>query len=192
MVCATRAQMSMRPRGEEVMNVTKQGTRYRIDLPEDLMKILRWHVANLPAGPMGSSGLLFPSETGGFRSMSTLDKPFRMVGTAIGLKKHVTPKGMRRTFQDLARRANVSGIVAREICGHATEAMQMHYSTVAPGEVRAAVAKIISMAGYKGLLEGRTAQGAASGAAQPLGHSEMHDDKKERIGQPLDGKGVSA
>jgi len=54
------------------------------------------------------------------------------------------------------------------------------------------VAKMISMAGYKRLLEGRTAQGAASGAAQPLGHSGMHDDKKERIGQPLDGKEVSA
>jgi hypothetical protein len=51
---------------------------------------------------------------------------------------------------------------------------------------------MISMAGYKRLLEGRTAQGAASGAAQPLGHSGMHDDKKERIGQPLDGKEVSA
>jgi Phage integrase family. len=148
-------------RGEEVMNVTKQGTRYRIDLPEDLMTILRWHGVNLPAGPMGSSELLFPSETGGFRSMSTLDKPFRTVGTAIGLKKHVTPKGMRRTFQDLARRANVSDVVTREICGHATEAMQMHYSTVAPGEVRAAVAKIISMAGYKGLLEGHNAPWAA-------------------------------
>jgi hypothetical protein len=39
--------------------------------------------------------------------------------------------------------------------------MQMHYSTVAPGEVRAAVAKIISMAGYKGLLEGHNAPWAA-------------------------------
>jgi integrase len=148
-------------RGDEVMNVTKQGTRYGIDLPEDLMKILRWHVANLPAGPMGSSELLFPSETGGFRSMSTLDKPFRTVGDAIGLKKHITPKGMRRTFQDLARRAKVSDIVAREICGHATEAMQRLYSTVASGEVREAVAKIISIAGYKGLLEGHNAPWAA-------------------------------
>jgi hypothetical protein len=51
---------------------------------------------------------------------------------------------------------------------------------------------MISMAGYKRLLEGHNAPWAASGAAQPLGHSEMHDDKKERIGQPLDGKEVSA
>ena len=54
-------------RHDEVMEATKQKTRYRITLPDDLMAILRWHVDRLPPGPMRDSELLFPSETGGFR-----------------------------------------------------------------------------------------------------------------------------
>ena len=50
------------------------------------------------------------------------------------------------------------------------------------------VAKMISMAGYKRPLEGHN----APWAAWPFGHSEMHEDRNERITQPLDGKGVSA
>jgi len=98
--------------------------RYPVALPLEMLDILRWHVASLPAEPMASSELLFPLELGGFRSMSTLDKPFKAVVDAIELKKRLTPKGMRRTYQDLARRANVPEIVARNICGHATVAMQ--------------------------------------------------------------------
>jgi integrase len=120
--------------GKDVMNCTKQKTRYPVALPLEMMEILRWHVASLPAGPMASSELLFPSELGGFRSMSILDKPFKAVVDAIELKKRLTPKGMRRTYQDLARRANVPEIVARNICGHATVAMQERYSTIASDE----------------------------------------------------------
>jgi hypothetical protein len=34
-----------------------------------------------------------------------LDKPFKDVSQHLSLGKEVTPKAMRRTFQDLARRA---------------------------------------------------------------------------------------
>ena len=88
-------------------------TRYRITLPDDLMAVLRWHVDRLPPGPMRDSELLFPSETGGFRSASALDKPFREVGEAINLRKRVTPRAMRRSFQDLARDADIETIVRR-------------------------------------------------------------------------------
>ena len=43
--------------------------------------------------------------------MSTLDKPFEAVVKAIKLKKRLTPKGMRRTYRDMARRAKVPEIV---------------------------------------------------------------------------------
>jgi hypothetical protein len=79
-------------RHDEVMEATKQKTRYRITLPDDLMAILRWHVDRLPPGPMRDSELLFPSETGGFRSASALDKPFREVGEAIKLRSE-SPHG---------------------------------------------------------------------------------------------------
>jgi integrase len=55
-------------RGPEIMECTKQGTRYRLTLPRELMDILRWHVEQLPEGPMSDSDLLFPGKQGGFRT----------------------------------------------------------------------------------------------------------------------------
>jgi hypothetical protein len=53
---------------------------------------------------------------------------------------------MRRTFQDLSRAAGVNDIVTRAISGHATEAMQRHYSTVSDDEMRTGLAKVVSLA----------------------------------------------
>ncbi|MCX5743062.1 MAG: hypothetical protein NT062_11275 [Proteobacteria bacterium] len=53
---------------------------------------------------------------------------------------------MRRTFQDLAREAKVKDVVARAICGHATQAMQQRYSTVGDPEMRSAIARVIDIA----------------------------------------------
>jgi hypothetical protein len=99
------------------------------------MAVLLWHADRLPAGPMQESDLLFPSETGGFRSPTVLDKPFKDVCQHLSLGKKVTPKAMRRTFQDLARRGAVDGLVQRSICGHLTEEMTERYSSVAQAEV---------------------------------------------------------
>jgi integrase len=120
------------------------------------MDILRWHVERLEvaAAPMRESELLFPSDTGGFRAASCLDRPFADVTKAIGLKKHLTPRAMRRTFNDLCRRAEVRDVVTRSISGHLTEEMQRHYSTVAPEEQRQSLAKVISLAGFRAALLG--------------------------------------
>ncbi|HZL18583.1 MAG TPA: tyrosine-type recombinase/integrase [Polyangia bacterium] len=139
-------------RHAEVMEATKQKTRYRITLPDDLMAILRWHVGRLPPGPMRDSELLFPSETGGFRAGSALSTPFREVGKAIGLRKRITPRAMRRTFQDLARNADIEAIVRQKICGHATQEMSDLYSTIPQREIQAAVGAVISLAKYRELL----------------------------------------
>ncbi len=130
-------------RGEEVMNCTKTGGRQRIGLPDELVEVLRAHVDRLPVGPMLDSDLLFPSEVGGFRANSVLDKPFKAVAKAIGLRKRITPKGMRRTFQDLTRFAKVEAFVARSISGHLTEEMQEHYSTPWESEQREGLAKVL-------------------------------------------------
>lgn len=135
-------------RKQEVMNRTKTGKqRPRIELPAEVMEILRWHVQRLPEGPMQGSELLFPSRKGGFRSRSVLDKPFDLVSSKIGLKINFTPRGMRRTFKDLARDAEVKDIVERAISGHQTDAMHERYQTVRGDEVRRAVAQVISLAG---------------------------------------------
>ena len=132
--------------GEEVMNTTKTKKRQRLFLPADLIDVLSWHVERLEWRKAKASDLLFPSKLGTFLAGSVLDRPFRAVAEAIGLGKKITPRAMRRTYQDLARAAEVKDLVTRSISGHATEAMQEHYSTVQIEEMRTSIGKIISIA----------------------------------------------
>jgi integrase len=131
----------------EVMERTKTGRRLRIPLPAELMNILRWHVDSLPDGPMHESELLFPSTSGGYRAPSCLDKPIRDIAVKAEIAKTLTPRFMRRTFQDLGRAANVHDFVVRAISGHATTSMQEHYSSVSGDEVRSGLGKVIALAG---------------------------------------------
>lgn len=132
--------------GSEVLKTTKQKTRYAIDLPEDVVEVLRWHVQTQLVTPeQQESDLLFPSIVGGFRAPTVLNKPFAVVSEEIGLGYAFTQRGMRRTFNDLCRAARVEDIVTRSISGHLTERMQHHYSTVRGDEQRASIAKVIDL-----------------------------------------------
>ncbi len=131
----------------EVMERTKTGKRLRIPLPSDLMEILQLHVDTLPDGPMRDSELLFPSTSGGYRAPSCLDKPIREIAKEAKIGKTLTPRFMRRTFQDLGRAASVHDFVVRAISGHATTTMQEHYSSVSGDEVRTGLAKVLKLAG---------------------------------------------
>lgn len=133
-------------RGERVRKVTKQRTRYSIHLPETAMKILRWHVdTQLRRPEQADSALLFPSILGGYRAPTLLNKPFAQVAREIGLPFTFTQKGMRRTFQDLTRAAEVHDVVIRSISGHLTEEMQRHYSTASGVEQSQSIAKVIRL-----------------------------------------------
>jgi integrase len=59
--------------------------------------------------------------------------------------KRFTVHGLRYTFTDLVRRANVDAVVRRALTGHVTEEMQRHYSTVGLDEKRAAVAGVLRL-----------------------------------------------
>jgi integrase len=131
----------------EVMERTKTGKRLRIPLPTVLMEILQQHVDTLPVGPMRQSELLFPSTSGGYRAPSCLDKPIVEIAKAAKIKKALSPRFMRRTFQDLGRAANVHDFVVKAISGHATTSMQERYSSVSGEEVRTGLAKVIALAG---------------------------------------------
>ena len=99
---------SLHTLGDEFMNTTKTKLRQRITVPPEVMDVLRWHVATQLTTPeQKASELLFPAEDGGFRSVSFLKKAFATVAQLIGLKKTFTPRGMRRTFNDLMRLAKV-------------------------------------------------------------------------------------
>jgi hypothetical protein len=149
----------------EVMDSTKTGRDQVIALDDRQVEILRWHLQRLAhenerrrrrapmnADAMDASELLFPAAPtkwnrgGGFRSASCLDKPFAEVAKVLELGYAVTPRAMRRTYQDLARAASVADIVTRSISGHATPEMQRHYSTVSNEEQRAGLAKVIDIA----------------------------------------------
>lgn len=151
--------------GEKTMTGTKNGLDQVVKLPPEVVEVLRWHVDRLTsenerrrerfpelAAAMDASELLFPAEPngrnrgGGFRTRSSLRRAFDDVGKAMGLAYEVTPRALRRTFQDLARAASVSDVVTRAIAGHRTPAMTAHYSTVDLDERQRAIAGIISLA----------------------------------------------
>jgi len=112
------------------------------------------------------SELLFPAVNGGFRSPSVLNKPFSDVANEIGLGKRFTQRGLRRTFNDLARTARVDALVTRSISGHLTERMQHHYSTVNSDEQRHGIAKVIELtkAREKRKVEASDADDGSGGA----------------------------
>lgn len=130
--------------GKEIMDQTKTGLDQEIPLPTLVLWVLREHVKSLE-GKMAESEYLFPATTGGLKSRSALDKPFRDVVTALRWDLKLTPRAMRRTFQDLARRAQVHDLVTRAISGHATDRMQRHYSTAQREEMLTAVNKVVSL-----------------------------------------------
>ncbi len=133
------------------------------------MDALRRHVQALPKGPKRDSDLLFPSETGGFLARSTLTKPMARVASLMGLSKSITPKGMRRTFQDLCRAASVPDVVTRAVSGHATEAMQERYSTVNDMEMVEHLGNVVAL--FAPRSDGSEAANDASGMHADLGRS---------------------
>jgi integrase len=151
--------------GEEVMQKTKTGLRQRINLPAQVMEVLRWHVETMLVTPeQQASDLLFPRDDGLFRSESALKKSFAEVRRLIGLKKKFSPRGMRRTFNDLARAAKVESLVTKSISGHLTDRMKDHYSTVSPTEQRQSIDRLLTLVHGKVTTSGVPSSGAPGGA----------------------------
>ena len=83
--------------------------------------------------------------------------PIRTLRVPSGLRKawthccdvagisNVTPHGLRRTFNDLARRAGVDPIVTKSLTGHVTERMREHYSSVGLDEKSDALNNVVSL-----------------------------------------------
>jgi integrase len=97
-----------------------------------------------PSAPL-TNALMFPSTVGTLRTANTLDAAFATCKEAAGITKRFTVHGLRYTFTDLVRRANVDAVVRRALTGHVTEEMQRHYSTVGLDEKRAAIAGVLRL-----------------------------------------------
>ena len=90
-------------RGEEVMQMTKQRTRYSITVPKTVLDVLTWHIEQqLKTPEQQDSDLLFPSTVGNFRSPTVLNKPFADVAEELDLPAS-SQRGMRRTYNDVGR-----------------------------------------------------------------------------------------
>jgi len=74
-------------------------------------------------------------------AFSCLDSPIDDIADKAKIGKALSPRFMRRTFQDLGRPAQVHDFAVRAISGHATTTMQEHYD---PGSV------LTSESGYGG------------------------------------------
>ena len=111
------------------------------------MSVLRWHAeTQLRTTQQRETDLLFPADDGDLRSETSLRKSFAQVAATIGLKKRFTPKGLRRTFNDAARVADLEGVVTMSISGHRTERMRDHYSSVSASEQREGIGKVLQLA----------------------------------------------
>ncbi len=122
------------------MDTTKTKLRQRISVPPDVMEVLADHVkTQLTTPEQIASDLLFPAADGGYLGEHCLRKPFAKVAALIGLEMSFTPRGLRRTFNDLARTARVEALVTKSISGHLTDRMREHYSTVHPVEQRESI-----------------------------------------------------
>jgi hypothetical protein len=116
----------------------------------------------------------------GFRTTNVFKKVFDDVCQVMALKKKISARAMRRTFQDLAREANIDSIVQRSICGHATPEMSQLYSTVGQKEIQRAVGKVISISGYRELTLSGDPEYARSMQAQN-GSSERQPEEPSDV-----------
>lgn len=133
----------------EVMNTTKTGVKLKIALHEEVVAILRRHVDELPTGKPRESDLLFPGWNGWYMRHSELDKPIRHIAAEAKIFKTLTPRCMRRSYQDLMRAAGVADVVVRSMSGHLTEEMQQHYSSVSGAEQAEAQGKVLAFIGRR-------------------------------------------
>ena len=95
-----------------------------------------------------------------------------MCAGLIGVKKNITPRAMRRTFNDVARAAKVESLVTKSISGHLTDRMKDHYSTVSPVEQRESIGRVLRLV-RTDVSPAAQQSGAASGAEGGVSGAEV-------------------
>lgn len=150
-------------RGDEILDMTKTKLDQEIKLPMGLVRVIQWHIdTQFKTDEMRASELLFPTNQGRLRDSRGLRRFFEAAERELKLKKTVTGRSLRRTFQDLTREAEVDVVITKAISGHATDAMRVHYSTAHDNEVQAGIAKVIDLAGVREAREDDPGQKKAS------------------------------
>ena len=121
-------------------------SRRTVPMCEQLASILRGHRQRMIAAqhPGLARGIVFPTQRGTLHKGTPMGAVLRRALATAGVDVHLTTHGLRRTFNDLARRV-ATGQVVRAIVGHTTEAMTGHYSVIDNGEKHAVQAAVIHL-----------------------------------------------
>jgi integrase len=117
-----------------------------IPIEKAVLDVLRWHRQSMIVAqhPGLTEGWVFPSKVGKlFLGTNSLSKAWKASLKAAGIADRFTVHGLRKTFNDLTRRAKVDPLVIKSITGHVTEDMREHYSTIDLSEKRRAVAAVV-------------------------------------------------
>ena len=95
------------------------------------------------------SGLVFPSDIGTFRGPQSVYEAMSVAVEAAGIRIHVTPQVLRRTFNTLLVLAGTDRIALRAIMGHTSEEMTRRYAGVNLDVKQAAVTHLFGKAAAK-------------------------------------------
>ena len=133
-------------KGTPVEPKTKRSRRVVALLPE-VAQALAYHRTRLvrKENPGLKAGWVFPTRRGRLHRGSPLLKVLRQALERAEIETDVTVHGLRRTFNDIARRI-VNREVLKSITGHTTDEMVEHYSRVDLEEKRAAAAGVLRRA----------------------------------------------
>lgn len=150
--------------GHEKLTKTDDPRRVVVVTPlrEVIEEHRRWLVATQHPGL--ESGLVFPASSrqaragarrrGGearwWRSKSSVDTPLRRLVAASGVTD-ISAHSLRRTFEDLGRRAGVDQLVRRAVAGWRTETAQGIYATVDRSEREAAAEAVLQLVAAQGV-----------------------------------------
>lgn len=116
-----------------------QASRRTVGLPDEVLDRLRArrHRMIVEQHPGLALGWVFPCKMGTHHRGYPLRTKLAKARDAAGIQIRFTTHGLRRTYNDLARR-HADGLVVRSVIGHSSEAMTEHYSHVDVGEKKAA------------------------------------------------------
>lgn len=133
-------------KGTPVEPKTKRSRRV-VALEPEVAEALAQHLARLKkkGNPGLEEGWVFPTRRGLLHRGSPLLKVLRQAIERSEIETDVTVHGLRRTFNDIARRI-VNREVLKSITGHTTDEMVEHYSRVDLEEKRAAAAGVLRRA----------------------------------------------
>ena len=169
--------------GDEIMDGTKTGDDLEVALPGWLAHVLRWQITRLPEGPQTESELLFPAQDGGLLDEGCLYYRFEKLRRDVGLKKKITPRALRRSYQDLQRAVRTPDQITRSISGHITEDMQRHYSTISGAEQLESIERMGLLLRLP--LPVRGMNRGMNEAAEQRGHNEHPADVRDPSGDRL-------